>query len=123
METARCHEEHLHQLKQPHAKDINVRKETSGGNAGSPINNLKVANADIVTISVEKTLIFARLEELFRTMQALNNANVEPSLSLMGAMKKVKMLFKCGRSINKIVCSVEILNLTREVHRLTRPVE
>lgn len=51
--TVYWHEELLNEVKQRHAEEFRVWKETSAENADSLISNIKVVKADCVKMSVE----------------------------------------------------------------------
>lgn len=77
-------------VKQRHAAEVSVWKETSRGNADSIINNVKVAKADIVKMSVERNLIRALFGEHFRALQTLVIANPERKVTLTDSMANIK---------------------------------
>lgn len=108
--TVRRHEEILDQVKQRHAEEVSVWKENSAENANSLINNVNVAKADIVKMSVESNFILDRFEEHVHALQALVNTNVERKGPLTDAVAKIRQLLESGRSINCSEYSLKISN-------------
>lgn len=90
----------MEEVKQRHAEEVSVWKETCQENAASRINDVKVAKADTVKMSLERNLIQARFEEHVWALQMLVNANVESIVKLTAALAKIRKLLKSGRSID-----------------------
>lgn len=90
-----------------------IWNDTSVETVDSLIYNVKVAKADRVKTSVERSFIFARLNEHFRALQGLVNANVEQKLTLRDAMTTEREPHGSARSIRKLDNSVKISKLTQ----------
>lgn len=81
----------------------------------SSINDLKLAKADSVRISVEPNLILGRLEKNAQALRFLVNANVERKLTSTDSMAKIRKLLESGLSIHRSDYFVKISKLAREV--------
>lgn len=92
----RRYEELLDEAKQRQAGDVSVWKKTSVENADFQNNNVKVARADSVRMSVDMNLISACFEEHVRALQALVNLNVERKVTFTGGMAKIRDLLQSG---------------------------
>lgn len=91
----------MDEFKQRNAREISVWKKTSTESTDNLIKDEKVAKADSIRMTVEKSLILACFKELVSALQALVNANVKRKVTIKEAMQKDRALLASGRSINK----------------------
>lgn len=104
--TVRRREELMDGIKRRHAEHFPVWKETSRDNLDSLINDVKVAKAGSVKMSVEPILIIARFKEHVRAVQTPFNANVEQNVKFTGSMAKTRKIPESGRLIDRWAYSV-----------------
>lgn len=109
--TGRGREDVLEKIKQRHAKEDGAWKETSAGKTNSLINDVTVAKAEGIKISVERNEIPSRFAEHVSALHALVKANVEHKVPLNDAMKTLKELLESCRSIKKSEYSVKTARL------------
>lgn len=88
----------------------------------SLINNVQVAKAEGVKMSVERTFILI-FDEYVLDSHALVNANVEPKVTLKIKMALVREVIQSDRSINRSEYFVTITKLEQEEQRLIFLVE
>lgn len=86
-----------------------VYKKTSQDNTDSLIDDLKVAKADSVKMSIERNLILAHFWEHICTLQTPANANVEWKMTLTDVMTKIPELFESVRLTDRSDYSVKML--------------
>lgn len=70
MMTIRRHQNLLNELKQPHAKKVTVWLENSRDSADSLNNDVRVAKAEAIKMSVDRNLILARYKRHLQALRA-----------------------------------------------------
>lgn len=97
--TVRRHEKLPGKVKQSHVEEISLWKETAAKNEDSLINEVEVAKAGSVKMSVEMNLILACFTGHVRILQTLSNANSERKFMLTDATTKIREPLESGRSV------------------------
>lgn len=121
--TVRPQEVLMSEVKQHHAEEVSVWKDTSRKNADSFISDVEVGRAGSVKISVERNFCLPLMEGHVRGLHILVNPNVEQKITLTEAMEKIQQLLESARSIGRLEYSMKILKLARSEQRILGLVE
>lgn len=92
----RRHEELMKDDEQRIAEEVSVWKEIFGEDEDRMVNDVEVATADSVKMSIEQKLVLAPFEKHVRALQVLVSANVERKVTLNDAMTKIWELHESG---------------------------